>query len=326
MLFDITDGNFESHKERNMYSKFFAGYFFNELVDGYLDRLKKFNELLCVKAEEHKIDISRKYGDIQLNAKNVHVSFDNHVNHAGHSENRGEFADIFIHDRPSRIAIPIEVKFFSDPSEKDLTDNLERIAYLKNLMPGTDFIPILLLRSNTLTNLKLHENQTGSFWIKYVNGYKNKIVVLTWEEIMGLCSVDAPAVKFMQKQLAKDSKAIYIVRDEGFFLGNPSPAPVQNTRGQAKSQKTHCPFLLCPVNPTGEYRLGMHLRAHLPSNEAKNLAGRVCNPPDGEQERGLCILDTAHGIILPADKITHLQGHGLNQAEAEHLVINYWSN
>ena len=45
MLFQ-PEKKLESEKERNFYSKVFAGYYFNELVVGYEARLQSFSKLL----------------------------------------------------------------------------------------------------------------------------------------------------------------------------------------------------------------------------------------------------------------------------------------
>ena len=37
MIFDTSRSAFESEKERNLYTKFFAGYFLNEFICGYKD-------------------------------------------------------------------------------------------------------------------------------------------------------------------------------------------------------------------------------------------------------------------------------------------------
>ena len=41
MLYDVSQHTFESHKERNLYYKFFAGYFLNSLVDIEGDRCEE---------------------------------------------------------------------------------------------------------------------------------------------------------------------------------------------------------------------------------------------------------------------------------------------
>jgi hypothetical protein len=46
MLFETAEDAFESEKERNLYFRYFAGYFFDELVPSFGSRLATFCELV----------------------------------------------------------------------------------------------------------------------------------------------------------------------------------------------------------------------------------------------------------------------------------------
>ncbi len=64
MLFDYGKNILESEKERNLYYKFFAGYFFNELIEGYQDRLMGFLTLLQLNPENENPAKKRVFGNI----------------------------------------------------------------------------------------------------------------------------------------------------------------------------------------------------------------------------------------------------------------------
>src|SRR5205809_464102 len=73
---------------------------------------------------------------IRLKAQSTHVSFDNHAYlFAGRGSDRGEFADVLIHDRASQVMVPIEAKVHSDwDFEKDVQRNGERLRLIQQQM------------------------------------------------------------------------------------------------------------------------------------------------------------------------------------------------
>jgi hypothetical protein len=75
MLFSIRADDFESEKERNFYYKFYAGYFFNELIPNVETHLSSFCTLLnnCTRGGK-----SASLIRINLTPNNTHISFDNH--------------------------------------------------------------------------------------------------------------------------------------------------------------------------------------------------------------------------------------------------------
>lgn len=322
MLFDLNNGNFESNRERNMYFKFFGGYFFNELIVGFPARLESFAGLLRGKVTEHAMELNRPILEMELHQASTHLSFDNHARLFGWTEDEGEFADMFLHDRPSRVAVPIEVKFFTDPNvNKDVVQNLARIDYLKALMPGTAFIPTLLIREQTLQNLRLHQNQGGSFWRAYEEQYHARLIILTWEGILDLCDANAPAVQFVRRQLARNPNANFTVQDEGFGPPMPLPAQPHNLLGQGQVP------MPCPwgdnVTPARERQLDMHLRVHLDPVKARRLAAKMY----GAADDGQCILDPAHGPIPPESRVNHLVDvDGISRQASVRVVENYWGN
>ena len=58
----------ESEKERNLCTKFFAGYFFNEFTAGYAKRIVQFNRY-----------IQEVTGREDLGIQSPHISFDTHA-------------------------------------------------------------------------------------------------------------------------------------------------------------------------------------------------------------------------------------------------------
>lgn len=88
MLFDTN--RTDSDKERNLYAKYFAGYLFNELIEGYSERVAAISDYL-----------SEITGEGIKFAK-PHLSFDNHAYPFSVEADRGEFADILLHDLEKR--------------------------------------------------------------------------------------------------------------------------------------------------------------------------------------------------------------------------------
>src|SRR3990172_8422878 len=121
MLFNAA--NWESEKERNLYAKFFAGYFFNPFAPGRDARMAQFSALLEFKAQEAQFD--RGPHPIALSPHQAHVSFDNHIWRLSELD-RGEFADILVYD--DNFWISFEAKFLrSFNCEKDIAANLNRL-------------------------------------------------------------------------------------------------------------------------------------------------------------------------------------------------------
>ena len=151
MLFDHQAGRWESEKERNLYSKFFAGYFFNELVPGWEERLAAFCALLETKAQEVLFPRPRP---IALIPSHTHVSFDNHIWRLSQYD-RGEFADILIYDNALWIPLrPVLIEFSCD---KDIICNLNRIASIPaaRLNGGPSSVPNIdeFLKREPLTSI-----------------------------------------------------------------------------------------------------------------------------------------------------------------------------
>ena len=117
MLFEYGDEIFESYKERNFYYKFFAGYYFNELIPDWDKRLNFFNDLLSTAHNPLK---NAKLQKISFDSRYTHVSFDNHECQFRGMIGRGEFADMFVHDRHNNNLAIIEVKLYTKATGKKI--------------------------------------------------------------------------------------------------------------------------------------------------------------------------------------------------------------
>jgi hypothetical protein len=198
MLFDACGKDiFESHKERNLYFKFFCGYFFNEFVPGVDKRLDDLCRLLATPAYPTPSDPihHRPLPKVHLSASTTHVSFDNYSNlfdmPVGH---QGEFADIFVHDRAHRTLICIEAKLHSPLEyEKDIAENARRVNIIADGLGSCTVVHCLLLKASYLEGLKTAVDQQGSNWRLFMDDLKATTLVFTWEQFAGIC--DDPRVR-----------------------------------------------------------------------------------------------------------------------------------
>lgn len=197
MLFEI-DPKFESYKERNLYYKFFAGYFFNELIIGKEKRLASFLEILknpVFPAGQNPI------GNVFNDPKKVRVTFDRHLKQDLKSEkNRGEVADILLHDHESIIAI--EAKYLSNwDFKKDIIENQERIAKFVNEKDFKNIIQCLLLDERKwIEGIKqVRKKQTNYSKLEKSN-LKFNFVVITWQQLAGITS-DLSVKEFLTDRL-----------------------------------------------------------------------------------------------------------------------------
>ncbi len=218
----------ESEKERNLYFKFFAGFYFNELIDGYTSRMKGFLKLLKVKISNgHDIfnihsKPSQLKGTIGLirsleeTPNHIHVSFDYHAylwKEKGDSKfDRGEMSDVVLFGDKGFISI--EVKFLEN---WDFKNDIESVQNRMNLvkekyvnLTKKDFIPlqILLTTKSKFYGLQQHESFANSNLEKLKSLKENPdipfpILLITWEEILELLIEPSylPVFKYMNKQL-----------------------------------------------------------------------------------------------------------------------------
>ncbi len=106
----------ESEKERNLCTKFFAGYFFNEFTPGYTKRITLFNRYIQeVTGRE----------DLALHSPNV--SFDTHA-YLCHERLRSKLADVLVSDSARQVFLFIETKYLTNWTyAADVAKGLERL-------------------------------------------------------------------------------------------------------------------------------------------------------------------------------------------------------
>lgn len=215
MLFSIGANDFESEKERNLYYKFFTGYYFNELIQDYEKRLAAFCELLNSNSR-HGAATSKKH--IELTAEGTHVSFDNHgylfkelnIDH-------GEFADILIHDHITHVMIPIEAKVHSNWSyEKDIVSNERRLALIEDKIKDVYIVPCLLVTKYRWEHCEQKESNQYSNYKRFIETSNCRTRVIFWEELINITDNDEVRL-YMNSQLERPIKGFhYIFKDDWF--------------------------------------------------------------------------------------------------------------
>jgi len=201
MLFDCRSGVVESDKERNLSYKFFAGYFFNELIQGYEKRLKDFHHLIC----NTPVYAKGQRPPCGLCPSSTHVSFDVRAYLMNPKGDNGEFADVLLYDDINRAMIAIEVKFLQDWTfKKDVEGNARRLAGIVGCNAGLKVIQRLLLKEEKWTRVRQMQNHSGSQFSKLQADTNISMVVITWEQLVLLC--DDPSVRAHLERLLRMSE------------------------------------------------------------------------------------------------------------------------
>ncbi len=228
MLFTTRHDDFESEKERNLYYKFFAGYFFNELIPNYEDRLKAFCSLLNTCTRRGKAASDKL---VELTPSDTHISFDNHgYLFFGLGTDRGEFADILIHDRATNVLIPIEAKVHSNWSyEKDIISNERRLSLIESKMEGITVIPCLLVTKGKWETCVLQSSKEYSNFKRFSEAQDCRTRVIFWEELMEITS-DVHVRSYVENQLTRPY--------EGFGYGFENNWFVRKSRNIGKTVQT----------------------------------------------------------------------------------------
>lgn len=205
MIFESEQRRFESEKERNLYFKFFAGFYFNEFVrwhpqnlDGYSERLMDFYRLLDHApfrvGEDHMAGIRPSIG-------RTYVSFDNQIDRYDETY-RGEFADILIQDEPNRLLIGIEAKFQDDwDYQKDIVENTTKLGVMAGKLGAENVLLCLLVTKDKWANVVSMQVKKNSNFDRLQN-HPSPVVVLHWEMFGELESVHPRVRKYLAKQLA----------------------------------------------------------------------------------------------------------------------------
>ena len=106
----------ESEKERNLCTKFFAGYFFNEFTAGYARRIVHFNRY-----------IQEVTGRDDLTLQAPQLSFDTHA-YLCHERLRSKLADVLICDPARQTFLFIETKYLTNWTyAADVAKGVERL-------------------------------------------------------------------------------------------------------------------------------------------------------------------------------------------------------
>jgi hypothetical protein len=190
MIFRAGPDILESEKERNLYTKFFAGYFLNELIDGYDCRISK----LCSY-------LSGKLG-VEISLNRPVLSFDNHAYLLDRESDKGEFADILIHDAQSKTMIAIEAKYLTNWSiEKDIKCNINRIESIKQKNSTYDIHFCLLVSYKKWNATEKMKNHPGSSFTKFKKEFESKVGILFWEDLVMLCQ-SIPVCEYMDYRLS----------------------------------------------------------------------------------------------------------------------------
>jgi hypothetical protein len=215
MLFDTGSDVFESEKERNLYYKVFAGYLFNEHIAGFEARLERFCHLL-----DESPDRGQAASDepVVLSPATTHVSFDNHAyRFEGCGIDRGELADILVHDRSTRTIVTIEAKVHSDWSyRKDILENDARLRRIEERIPGVRLVPCLLVSRSKWEAVQKQRNHGGSQYRLFVESPDNRFRILLWEDVAEVCGEDSVR-RFVAAALSdRSGEVAYTFGDDWF--------------------------------------------------------------------------------------------------------------
>ncbi len=222
MLYNVSQHTFESHKERNLYYKFFAGYFLNPLVDTDGDRCKERLDALAKILQApvwHTGDVL--VPDTLSTANHIHVSFDNHADQIKNLPvDKGEFADILIQGVDSNgrdIFIAIEAKFLSRwKYEKDVIKVNRRIAAIRKALPSARVFRFLLLTEAKWNNVRKKRNQTGS-QLALLEEWEGDLSVILWEQFTSACKNPRVNEWLLSQLCLTDNTAKYDVVDGRLF-------------------------------------------------------------------------------------------------------------
>ena len=190
MIFNSGPCVLESEKERNLYTKFFAGYFFNEFIDGYDERVVWINSYLSKKLNK------------TVSLQSPSIIFDNHTYLLDIDSDRGEFADILLHDPVSKTMIAIEAKYLTNWSiEKDIKSNLKRInAIRERYYKYTIHFCLLVSSTKWKSAIKMKKHESSSYAC-FIKDFKDDVGVLFWEDLVEYC--DSKTVKkYMEYRLS----------------------------------------------------------------------------------------------------------------------------
>ena len=214
MLFDCGTDAFESEKERNLYYKFFGAYFFNELVPGFEQRLGQFCHLL----DHPAYPDLRQSQPLSMSAATTHVSFDNHAylfEKCG--VDRGELADVIVHDRSTRTLVFIEAKVHSDFSyDKDIVENSARIQAVRDRLGDCHAVHCLLIKQSKWKEVQRQVGNRNSQFAKLCADKGCSTRIVTWEQFASICD-DPDVSTYLQTQLSRTHPVPPYAFKDGWF-------------------------------------------------------------------------------------------------------------
>lgn len=219
MIFGNSNADFESEKERNLYYKIFAGYFFNELIPDYEERLQQFCRLLNNPTARGK---SAPDLLITLDPKCTHVSFDNHLYLFEQLEtDRGEFADILLHDSSTRTLIAIEAKMHSNWAyDKDVESNQRRHSQLKSILPQAVIVPVLLITRSRWDHAMDKQSNEHSNYVRFQQDPRCLFRVILWEDLAAIITEEKVRL-FLESQLSRRERGFSYVSTGTWFVQQP---------------------------------------------------------------------------------------------------------
>jgi len=120
---------------------------------------------------------------------------------------RGEFADIFIHDnhdKENKVIVTIEAKLHTNwHYDKDITGNLRRIDLISKRVKNVTLFPVLLVLSKKWEHAMNMKSHKASNYQHFQDDSKCPFIVITWEQILDLVD-DVNVKKFLSSQINKN--------------------------------------------------------------------------------------------------------------------------
>ena len=203
MLFNYTPSELaikDSYKERNLYCKIFAGYFFNEIVPGIEKRKQDFvNKIFTEIRNDERYSGSFSAIQSALQAfmeKENKMTFDFHpcqINSTDFVTDRGEMSDILIVNDSHFISI--EFKFLEQMAyRKDVTEVQNRMISFSDFLKLNPLQILLMKRSSW---------QNGSIRSE-IKIFKPKIplVIVLWEDMLEIIT-DHRVKEYLRIQLTR---------------------------------------------------------------------------------------------------------------------------
>ena len=131
---------------------------------------------------------------------------------------RGEFADILIHDRSTYTLIAIEAKVHSDWSyDKDILSNNARLSLIQGEIPTTQIIPCLLVTRAKWEASARYDTDEHSNFQRMMKAEDCLTRVIFWEELFDLVNNDRVKGHF-KNQLARASEGFGYKFHDNWFV------------------------------------------------------------------------------------------------------------